>query len=653
MKTILFRLKSNINQKYILNSLIDDSNFIDPAGCGYSGNYRALFTSKIIISNKTTRPILNARIIVNNNDYLSVKGIIKTITPDLRNKLDVLKKFYNFTKDNIAHSTNYLPENFDVLNIFNAFGYGICGNIAKAFSQLFETAGIPARLAPANGHAVNEYFANGKWQLIDFDANAFYLDLNNCNYMSYSDICRDPFGVLRTKCYGKYLKYDLTKSILSLSLFNRNVPELLKIKTADNTTPKIISYFDLFSGEKIIFHYDKYPRNCLGWKILNSYSKRGNIAKKALGVVEQRINLNARGLNTDILKINSVYPIIKIKIESSGKIYIREFGRTVGRNEVIKIEDRVIRSIELNKAVENPKFDGWLTIYSQCPKFAFPLLRKGINDIVLKSKSKLSAAEVKFAINQKKIFFRLPSVSVENKGNIFANGVVEFILKKHSNSITKIWWQISTNNEFNCIIPNFDNVQNFKNRIVLTELDKTFISNNSYYYFRVKAKSGDIWGDWSAVYSFKVKNKFKVENIVVERISKKKILLKWEYSPKLTKSLNPEFYIFGSNNIDFLPEIYSNLDIAKLKLTNGNILTVQKKLRNSNLIEITKSMRCELPDKFKYYRIIPRFDSIFGLPSGLVIIESNNQKPVRYNLNYKAYYFPKTNEFEDFYYISK
>jgi hypothetical protein len=88
-----------------------------------------------------------------------------------------------------------------ITDIWNLFGYGLCGWQNIALNTFFEENKAPARRMPAFGHAVCEYLIDGKWRIFDFDQKAYYLTCNG-EVASHNDVFNDPYLIFGQSTYG-------------------------------------------------------------------------------------------------------------------------------------------------------------------------------------------------------------------------------------------------------------------------------------------------------------------------------------------------------------------------------------------------------------------------------------------------------------------
>lgn len=83
---------------------------------------------------------------------------------------------------------------WDVVKLFNVFGWCVCGIAANTYATIARCAGLPARIVFAKGHLVSEVFYHGAWHMLDADLQAFHRrhfpeqDI----IASYEDCINDP-----------------------------------------------------------------------------------------------------------------------------------------------------------------------------------------------------------------------------------------------------------------------------------------------------------------------------------------------------------------------------------------------------------------------------------------------------------------------------
>jgi len=561
LKIVFFQNETTKN--IFLSSKYDDFNLKDPHGYVY-GEVNEYFHSKIILENLGNEPLLRFYLIANDNDRRSFESITKylQINPDC--KSSAMLVLYNYWKDWMFHADSYLMENQNPFYELTYLGYGLCGSDNLSLSSLADIMDIPSRNVPLNGHSVSEYYYENDWHIIDADQNVIYLELNNSTLASYEDIVDDPFLGIRTKAYGKYQKENIEKSWANTALFEHvkqlNAPPNQEFSSKDYYD----KIFDLFPKEKIIFYYDQSPEVAIGTSNIKAWGKAKDIS---LGIIKHVV-LPEKSCQSSPLLFSSAYPIYKIINDTHVELDISDNSNNIKPGDSLIITDKPVFSINFDF---NGKFTNTdtLLIFSQGSKNSFPILKKRNNQVRIIGEPNKTLIQVTYDFHDIELKDP-PKVTIHNEENIFCYKKPEFQIKIKEQAIkpNKIWWQISQYKNFMMVIPNFDCVQNFTDKIGLSEISNTFLNNNKIYYFRVKIKTGRIWSDWSVPFRFSVV-KPEQPAVFVERTNMDTIRLFWQPYNK-----EYEYLIFSSNSKDFVPEVYYDRHINELDIYNGIISSV-------------------------------------------------------------------------------
>lgn len=200
---------------------------------------------------------------------------------------------------------------------------------------------------------------------------------------------------------------------------------------------------------------------------------------------------------------------------------------------------------------------------------------------------------------------RPPEPQLGTPDLVFDHVTPEFAL-----SDAKTTWQISDNSSFDRIIPNFYKQESGKTSI--DALSNTFLNPGHVYYFRQKA-TGE---EWSAPISFRVIKPEAIQSIYFEVGEPLKIT--WKGEP------DTRYWVFASNAIDFVPQIYSEEQLNGLD-ENGAISTGAIE----NLMTITEENQIVVDDSLCFYRIIAERRGAFSVPSPIIHVYSRDQVPQR------------------------
>ncbi|WP_075883841.1 hypothetical protein [Candidatus Protochlamydia sp. W-9] len=174
----------------------------------------------------------------------------------------------------------------------------------------------------------------------------------------------------------------------------------------------------------------------------------------------------------------------------------------------------------------------------------------------------------------------------------------------------KIWWQISPNPTFNFIPSNFEQIEPFKTEVILSPTTETFFNAGSIYYFRIKGFSDGKWGAWSRIFAFTVE---KPDPVALVEFEKKGQLFELSWERESIDDPTIEYLVFGSNSLDFIPTLYTNLQINAME--DGKITDIEI---NNNLVAIIKETKILVDGSLAYYRIIARKNGQYSVPSSLI-----------------------------------
>ena len=589
-------IDTNQTVNLCVESKIDDSNLRDPHGYKYGERY-GFFNKKIIVENIGQEILKGINLTINDKNISTIRDLKKYLKLD-NCQSSSIKKIYSFWKDNVFHATSDTEENYNPICLLNFWGYGLCYDSAVALMILSSYLDIPSRQIHLNGHTVFEHFFENKWNIIDGDQNVVYIKLDNRTLASFKEILEDPFIALRSKVFGKYNLYNFEKSWGNTAVFEFINSEESPIQKIDKRKLDLEDSFKsqwiLFPGEKIIFHYDESPEMAVGKSNISAWGNTNDIALGKIQVVIDTVQ-RRKIAKSDTIEIQTKYPIYKIVDHLSGiPMYLSK--------------EQVCTQVNLKCGVNS----GQMSVICHGARESFPLISKGENVISLKAQGDSGKARVTFHNNMFEEDMCLPQVRVVNLSGIFKYEPPFFDIES-SRDIEKIWWQICDQSDFQFVIPNFDCLHEFSKRIKLSRINDTFLNNNEDYYFRVKARSKGVWGEWSSPFKFKVIKPNQPDNVKYTLLSESIIKVSWDGE----SSDGLEYLIFGSNRLDFIPDIY--VEKQTNRMTDG---IVEDASINKNLLMTTSEKYCVLDDKNLFYRIIARRDSSFSTPSSLLSVHS-------------------------------
>jgi len=139
----------------------------------------------LTIENIGPVPCENPKVIINDRgDWYTMDGILREATRGAETDQDKVYLIWQFARSNRHHDSPVFidDELHDPVRMFMIYGAGLCDDSGSFGGSLYYEAGFkdPAPILRAlHGHMMCEVFAEGRWQFMDIDENAFYLDREN------------------------------------------------------------------------------------------------------------------------------------------------------------------------------------------------------------------------------------------------------------------------------------------------------------------------------------------------------------------------------------------------------------------------------------------------------------------------------------------
>ncbi len=487
------------------------------------------------------------------------------------------------------------PHPLDLLN----FGV-ICSQqtFKTEFNKLCQALGIEMRLVNAQGRTLYDFYVDNQWSLLDLENQRFYLDLDNETLVSSEEVMDDPFLLLRTKHLPKNQPMNLAQGWQELAHF-----DILKPTPAKSATFPLSDWIERAEG------FDLYP------------SERAYIDCHHGGCfIGQTLNLEARQVPL-LWKYLSFFPIKEIRNQSSQPIHVNH-KITILPGKLVYFQEENLFELTISFP-DSPK--GELIITGCGAIHLFPFLTEENKQIQLGMEENPSIVRVCYDFpdlwcsGEEK--WPKPKVDILNEHSIFDDHSPYFLLggSDPSPAPELIWWQIALDRDFECIPPNFDQIESFTSSLTLPLISETFLNPDQTYYFRVKGclsrEWGEQWGEWSPPYSFTVQKPLAVEQVDFDRIEQGGYELNWErYAEESSEPI--EYLIFGSNSLDFIPSIYCDKQVNAI----GSTGTITHEETNDNLVAITTNCKISISGDLAYYRIIARRQGCLSNPSRLIHI---------------------------------
>ncbi|OJU80037.1 MAG: hypothetical protein BGO10_00870 [Chlamydia sp. 32-24] len=415
-------------------------------------------------------------------------------------------------------------------------------------------------------HDAYEYRTKKQWQLVDLDKQAFYLQLDNKTICDHEDILQDPFLAIRTKISNASTPYSEIQSSSNQALFhNRINVERNKEFICKNPT------LNLYPDEKITYFLNK--ENCF-----LSFELKGD----------------QRKYFPEDLTIETFFPFDSIENIGNEVIFLTEPHLTLLPGEKKEIHGEVIKLNDKDSVKVTCHLPSYYQLANEITNYKCQVSAEEINNLNLHATTEETET--------------LPPAAFCTNFNQH-----QFTINSSQN-FEKIWWQISDNLDFSVVIPNFNIITKPSEKLLLSLIDETFINPSHKYYLRLKTFQNNQWSSWSKPFAFEIEKPESLQNVEFNK-ENDHFYLSWDRK----KDNEETFYIYGSNNKDFLPSLYSNVDYNKI---SG--LQVVQANESNNLIDITTEHKVEIGKNFAYYRVIVEKRGKFSTPSPLVYFYDND-----------------------------
>ncbi|MBS4168478.1 hypothetical protein [Parachlamydia sp. AcF125] len=168
-----------------------------------------------------------------------------------------------------------------------------------------------------------------------------------------------------------------------------------------------------------------------------------------------------------------------------------------------------------------------------------------------------------------------------------------------TNRCEAIWWQITSDKNFDFLIPNLNQIQISNESIELDPLCQTFLNPEQEYFIRIKGLQNGMWSNWTNPFKFHVTKPLQVKDVEFSKKDKECYELSWQAE----EDSSTHYWIFGSNALDFVPPIYAsaeqNIDYA---------------------LFISQENHIQIDPQYAFYRVIAERDGIYAVPSEIIRI---------------------------------
>jgi len=536
-----------------LATAVDDAHLANPPGYFPIEPAAAHVVERIVVEDIGRDPVRDPDIRVNGAPLLPVAEPLESL--GVKDAGDLLGLFAAW-RDRRIHGTTDLEANRNPLDVLQVFGATFCGDDARALGAITIAHGAEVRFARLNGHSAAEYRQGGDWVLLDGDQNAFYLRWDNRTPASSADLLADPLLALRTKIYGRHARWSAATAWQNAARFEfveTNSPQ----KTLHLKHPPSPRHWELLPGEKLVIDFTRAPEFVHG---ASESLRKDPTLRGADCVVELHVDPTSR----------------------HGAVALPFPARSVAAGEPAY-------EVKPNGEV----------ILCQAAKLQFPPLRVGENEIAWSANGAL-----RLTFETRDVPLQpVPSPPIRAP-QIFEGSPRFELAAEHAE---RLWWQISADRDFHVVPPNLDEVGDFTREVRLSgPLDDTFLSPDREWFFRAKIRRNGVWSDWSAPVTFRVKKPAQPRIVAMEPADGDQMHIRWEPSPG-------EMLVFGSNRLDFLPEVYS--DTEAVRMEDG---VIRERRPNKNLLATIPGATGEAWIPLRAgYRLIARDGGTLSIPSTL------------------------------------
>lgn len=560
---------------------IDYTHYSKPAG--YNSLKAGPFLKEILVRNTGQDCLQEVFIVVNGIDWRAPETLLDHLSSPV-SRDHYIKTLFMWWKDHIG----FCQQDWLALKLFClAQGCGSAEAQSLVFTDILEKQRVSARPVALSGHSCFEYFHGGAWHVVDPTRNVFYLHLDNKTLASAQDVFDDPFIAIRTHCFGKYGKVDIARSWRSFSQF--------KTLGAVVEPPFATDFGHLQRGLEL------YPGETLRYCL-----DRSSLGCSCVYPLEQLIKVPLRWKAGGHFRFRSLFPIYKIRNLSCEVLTITDEDVSLKPGETFDFS--ALPPFHLEFYCQRP--EGEFIIETSCSYFAAPLLKRGENTLELRaSHVQSSQLQIEHVFDLNQVNTVLPVLKVLNQSALFDHISPRFDIQASSAEMELIWWRIRPDTELPCPAPNHDRIEPYTDTIVLDRLSETFLSNGCSYLLEVRGYQDGVWGDWSIPFAFAIKKPEGVQEVSFTKVRDKRYTLSWK--PETNEAV--VYHIFGSNSIDFVPDVYFGKRIDKI--LGEDVVEV---VDEENLVHSTKECSLTVNGDLAFYRIIVEHRNHLSVPSPIV-----------------------------------
>ena len=574
-------LRAGRAAEVVIASPVDDRNFQDPRGYAAHGPASRHFQKRLTLTNTGPVPLSGRLLVINGQDWSGAESLRASLRLPAEPGT-LMPRLFTFWREQNSHASSGTDASKEPAPMLNFWGFGLCGETTSSLTRLATSYGIPARKITLNGHVAAEYFYDHAWHILDADQNVCYPRLDNRSLASAAELRADPFLGRRAKVFGRHARMEPVGPAANTALFEFIDPR--EEKTIKLKTPLApLREETLFPGEQLIFHADQAPERPSGSSDLSKWT---DVREAALCVVELVIDPAARRTAAGGIVITTAYPILNAINHATGETFPAPSGEPV-----------------FQIAVKSPTPGERISVFCQRSRASLPRLLKGRNTVLLRAGDKRGAATLAAEIElPEKVIVPTATASLAHT----ATGP-EFSIQADPGA-DLLWWQIAATDDFKFVAPNFDAVAPFTGKLTFDPLTATFFNPDQSYFFRVKARREGVWSEWSAPLAFRV-DKPPRPAPTAAKVAGGRLRLSWPDA-----GAGAEYLVFGSNRLDFLPELFAADEIVALR--NAGVTASRP---NKNLLATVTKPEIELDPAFHFHRVITRRAGALSVPGDLVV----------------------------------
>ena len=184
----------------------------------------------LTVENIGSAPVENCKIIVNDRgDWYTMEGLLREAIGTAKNDQEKVYLIWNFLRsnrhhDDPLHSGRWGDELHDPVKMLAIYGAGLCDDSGSIGASMYWAAGFrdpEPFVRGLHGHMMCEVFAEGRWQFMDIDENAFYLDRENRLPVS-GDVIADDHDLCHREIHYGPMFSDWPRSRRAAALFGRD-----------------------------------------------------------------------------------------------------------------------------------------------------------------------------------------------------------------------------------------------------------------------------------------------------------------------------------------------------------------------------------------------------------------------------------------------